>query len=154
VREEGEAALERQRRELREHLQQQATRAGGVQTELVLKLPSSGDITAEALSWDGSDGSDGGFASDDSWEHFHAQHSAARFFKEKRYLALEFPALAVAHPPQHVVEVGCGCGSGGMGGGGGAWGACDPHARSRPAPCFLVWTVHGPPASQSRRYET
>jgi hypothetical protein len=29
-----------------------------------------------------------------------------------RYLMLEFPALAVAHPPQHIAEIGCGCGSG------------------------------------------
>lgn len=46
-----------------------------------------------------------------SWEGFHAQHSAARFFKERRYLLLEFPQLATSDPPQHFVEIGCGCGS-------------------------------------------
>ena len=28
-----------------------------------------------------------------------------------RYLLLEFPALANASKPQHIVEIGCGCGS-------------------------------------------
>ncbi|GAB4817670.1 hypothetical protein N2152v2_004716 [Parachlorella kessleri] len=46
-----------------------------------------------------------------SWEEFHSTHSEARFFKERRYLLLEFPQLAVADPPQHFVEIGCGCGS-------------------------------------------
>lgn len=46
-----------------------------------------------------------------SWEEFHSTHSQARFFKERRYLLLEFPQLGVTHPPQHFVELGCGCGS-------------------------------------------
>ncbi|KAI7838547.1 hypothetical protein COHA_007690 [Chlorella ohadii] len=48
---------------------------------------------------------------EESWERFHAQHSQARFFKEKRYLILEFPSLAITDPPQHIAEIGCGCGS-------------------------------------------
>ena len=32
----------------------------------------------------------------------------------RRYLMLEFPSLAVAHPPQHIAEIGCGCGSGAL----------------------------------------
>ena len=28
-----------------------------------------------------------------------------------RYLLLEFPALALQNPPQHLLELGCGCGS-------------------------------------------
>ncbi|PRW58343.1 Bis(5 -adenosyl)-triphosphatase [Chlorella sorokiniana] len=35
----------------------------------------------------------------------------ARFFKEKRYLMLEFPSLGTTNPPQHIAEIGCGCGS-------------------------------------------
>ena len=44
------------------------------------------------------------------WEAFHQQHAAARFFKEKRYIPLEFPIL-VDTQPLHVAEIGCGCGS-------------------------------------------
>ncbi|CAL8467539.1 g7077 [Coccomyxa elongata] len=47
-----------------------------------------------------------------SWEKFHARDNAtARFYKERRYLLLEFPSLADAAQPQHVLEIGCGCGS-------------------------------------------
>lgn len=46
------------------------------------------------------------------WEAFHARDNAtARFYKERRYLLLEFPALTVTQPPQHFLEIGCGCGS-------------------------------------------
>ncbi|KAL0035798.1 hypothetical protein WJX77_003039 [Trebouxia sp. C0004] len=46
------------------------------------------------------------------WEAFHARDNAtARFYKERRYLLLEFPCLTVSEPPQHFVEIGCGCGS-------------------------------------------
>ena len=45
------------------------------------------------------------------WDEFYKAHTRARFFKERRYLLLEFPMLAVAQPPQHIVELGCGCGS-------------------------------------------
>lgn len=55
-------------------------------------------------------------AEDPAWDIFHRRHSAARFFKEKRYLSLEFPMLLSGnrHPGEpflHVAEVGCGCGS-------------------------------------------
>jgi len=43
------------------------------------------------------------------WEEFHAQHSLGRFFKEKRYLPIEFPQLRT--PGVTIGEVGCGCGS-------------------------------------------
>jgi methyltransferase-like protein 6 len=46
---------------------------------------------------------------DGGWEAFHRRHSAARFFKEKRYLPLAFPVLV--RGPIHVAEIGCGCGS-------------------------------------------
>ena len=42
------------------------------------------------------------------WEDFHAQHSLGRFFKEKRYLPIEFPQLRI--PNITIGEVGCGCG--------------------------------------------
>lgn len=43
------------------------------------------------------------------WEDFHAQHSLGRFFKEKRYLPIEFPQLRT--PDITIGEIGCGCGS-------------------------------------------
>lgn len=43
------------------------------------------------------------------WEDFHAQHSLGRFFKEKRYLPIEFPQLGT--PNITIGEIGCGCGS-------------------------------------------
>ncbi|KAK9823986.1 hypothetical protein WJX72_006802 [[Myrmecia] bisecta] len=47
-----------------------------------------------------------------SWEEFHArENSTARFYKERRYLLLEFPVLTAQQPPQHFLEIGCGCGS-------------------------------------------
>ncbi|KAK9865766.1 hypothetical protein WJX84_000812 [Apatococcus fuscideae] len=36
---------------------------------------------------------------------------SARFYKERRYLLLEFPELCQQHPPQVIAEIGCGCGS-------------------------------------------
>ena len=48
------------------------------------------------------------------WEEFHQVHSSGRFFKEKRYLTLEFPMLLSQDPkglPLHIAEIGCGCGS-------------------------------------------
>ncbi|KXZ54894.1 hypothetical protein GPECTOR_4g966 [Gonium pectorale] len=42
------------------------------------------------------------------WEEFYRAHPSARFFKERRYLLLEFPQLLSA---THVAEIGCGCGS-------------------------------------------
>lgn len=46
------------------------------------------------------------------WESFHRkQGKSAKFFKERRYLMLEFPILQDSGRPLHVVEIGCGCGS-------------------------------------------
>jgi len=45
------------------------------------------------------------------WDKFYRAHASARFFKERRYLLLEFPQLADTSRPLHVVELGCGCGS-------------------------------------------
>lgn len=45
------------------------------------------------------------------WEVFYRAHPAAKFFKERRYLLLEFPCLAPPAQLQHVVEIGAGCGS-------------------------------------------
>uniref|UniRef100_A0A061RNX5 Methyltransferase family protein n=1 Tax=Tetraselmis sp. GSL018 TaxID=582737 RepID=A0A061RNX5_9CHLO len=46
-----------------------------------------------------------------AWEDFHSAHSTARFFKEKRYLVLEFPVLVDQLLTKHVLEIGSGCGS-------------------------------------------
>ncbi|KAK9840131.1 hypothetical protein WJX74_003913 [Apatococcus lobatus] len=46
------------------------------------------------------------------WEAFHAQDNrSGRFYKERRYLLLEFPDLCRQDPPQIIAEIGCGCGS-------------------------------------------
>jgi predicted O-methyltransferase YrrM len=42
---------------------------------------------------------------------FYRAHPSARFYKERRYLLLEFPCLAPPAQLQHVVEIGAGCGS-------------------------------------------
>jgi hypothetical protein len=47
----------------------------------------------------------------DKWEAFHAAHSSARFFKERRYLPLAFPELTMAQHALHIVELGCGAGA-------------------------------------------
>lgn len=67
-------------------------------------LPSSG-------SQDSSSSSSKGNGDDNEWEVFYRAHPAAKFFKERRYLLLEFPCLAPPFPLQHVVEIGAGCGS-------------------------------------------
>ncbi|KAK9841962.1 hypothetical protein WJX81_001465 [Elliptochloris bilobata] len=47
-----------------------------------------------------------------NWERFHLRcNKSARFYKERRYLLLEFPALARTDPSPRVVELGCGAGS-------------------------------------------
>lgn len=46
-----------------------------------------------------------------SWEEFYRAHPSAKFFKERRYLLLEFPQLLRSDVPLHVAEIGCGCGS-------------------------------------------
>lgn len=48
---------------------------------------------------------------DSEWEVFYKAHPTAKFFKERRYLLLEFPCLAPPAPLRHVVEIGAGCGS-------------------------------------------
>jgi predicted O-methyltransferase YrrM len=50
-------------------------------------------------------------ASCNEWEVFYRAHPSARFYKERRYLQLEFPCLAPPAQPQHIVEIGAGCGS-------------------------------------------
>ena len=50
----------------------------------------------------------------DDWETVHRLHSAGRFFKEKRYLTLEFPCLLDEGDDTsglRIGEIGCGCGS-------------------------------------------
>ncbi|KAF6257122.1 S-adenosyl-L-methionine-dependent methyltransferase [Scenedesmus sp. NREL 46B-D3] len=49
--------------------------------------------------------------SSNEWEVFYRAHPSARFYKERRYLLLEFPCLAPPAQLQHIVEVGAGCGS-------------------------------------------
>ena len=44
------------------------------------------------------------------WDEFHQHHDAGDFFKERRYLLAEFPALAV-DAPTTILEIGCGSGS-------------------------------------------
>ncbi|GLC53060.1 hypothetical protein PLESTB_000703600 [Pleodorina starrii] len=63
-----------------------------------------GSVAPEAPRASGADGVyEGG-----RWEEFYRAHPSARFFKERRYLLLEFPELLSA---THVAEIGCGCGS-------------------------------------------
>jgi methyltransferase-like protein 6 len=91
---EGEAALKRQRNEF-----------------AAVSISSTNTLQGKLVGEDGAD--DHG---DPAWDTFHQRHSAARFFKEKRYLPLEFPVLLSQNsrpggPALHVAEVGCGCGS-------------------------------------------
>ena len=44
------------------------------------------------------------------WDEFHEHHDAGDFFKERRYLLAEFPALAV-DAPTTILEIGCGSGA-------------------------------------------
>ena len=46
-----------------------------------------------------------------TWEAFHAQHSTAQFFRQRRYLSLAWPQLTQQTPPLHIVELGCGAGA-------------------------------------------
>ena len=64
------------------------------------------------------------------WEDFHAQHSLGRFFKEKRYLPIEFPQLRI--PNITIGEVGCGCGS-----------ALIPVLRDKPTATAVACDVSG-----------
>ena len=54
------------------------------------------------------------------WDEFHEHHDAGDFFKERRYLLAEFPALAV-DAPTTILEIGCGSGS-----------SCVPILRANP----------------------
>ena len=54
------------------------------------------------------------------WDEFHQHHDAGDFFKERRYLLAEFPALAV-DAPTTILEIGCGSGS-----------SCVPILRANP----------------------
>jgi SAM-dependent methyltransferase len=49
--------------------------------------------------------------SSNEWEVFYRAHPSARFYKERRYLLLEFPCLAPPAQLQHIIEIGAGCGS-------------------------------------------
>ena len=55
------------------------------------------------------------------WDEFHERHDAGDFFKERRYLLAEFPALAVPDAPTTILEIGCGSGS-----------SCVPILRANP----------------------
>lgn len=44
-----------------------------------------------------------------NWEHFHATHYSAKFFRERRYMPLAFPELLKADA--HILEIGSGAGA-------------------------------------------
>lgn len=94
---EGEQAIQRQRLEREQFLASNHT-ATDVDTASMLHLVEP-DVSQYSF----------------EWEEFHQVHSAGRFFKEKRYLTLEFPSLlepgADAKKGLHIAEIGCGCGS-------------------------------------------
>lgn len=71
------------------------------------------------------------------WDTFYQAHPTARFFKERRYLLLEFPVLGRRDPPQHVTELGCGCGS-----------SIIPVLRANPAATATVSDVSGTSVAQ------
>jgi len=61
---------------------------------------------------EGAGGEGGGAPAGEPWEDFYRMHTEGRFFKERRYLSLEFPELAaVAAAGGTVAEIGCGNGS-------------------------------------------
>ncbi|KAL3133398.1 hypothetical protein ABBQ38_007267 [Trebouxia sp. C0009 RCD-2024] len=77
--------------------------SGGETTAACLPLHQQQQQQQAASSWQYEKG---------CWEAFHARDNAtARFYKERRYLLLEFPCLTISQPPQHFLEIGCGCGS-------------------------------------------
>ncbi|PNW71911.1 hypothetical protein CHLRE_16g668100v5 [Chlamydomonas reinhardtii] len=72
---------------------------GALSAAAAAESAASGGVPAASTSYEG-----------DRWEEFYKAHPSARFFKERRYLLLEFPFLT--HPDcRHVVEIGAGCGS-------------------------------------------
>ncbi|EFJ46815.1 hypothetical protein VOLCADRAFT_105335 [Volvox carteri f. nagariensis] len=68
----------------------------------------NGDAAAVGAAGHSSNRSGGGVYEGTRWEEFYRAHPSARFFKERRYLLLEFPELLDC---EHVAEIGCGCGS-------------------------------------------
>lgn len=54
---------------------------------------------------------DGAAPGGGAWEAFFRAHPSARFFRERRYLALSFPSLGPPARLEHIVELGAGCGS-------------------------------------------
>ncbi|KAG6551462.1 hypothetical protein Mapa_006885 [Marchantia paleacea] len=68
------------------------------------------DVILEAERNHGADGGKPAFSSL-AWEAFHRNHSKALFFKERRYLVIEFPELVDNPQAISVLEVGCGTGS-------------------------------------------
>jgi hypothetical protein len=73
--------------------------------------PSAAAAAAAASPSSDSQDSSSSSDNDNEWEVFYRAHPAAKFFKERRYLLLEFPCLAPPCQLQHVVEIGAGCGS-------------------------------------------
>lgn len=94
----GQAAVQRQQLELQ--LQQQQRAAAGLEAAGTGKRGGEAAAVQSASAEQGPRGAtaseSGSGCSDDSWERFHAQHSQARFFKEKRCLGVAMPALHVA----------------------------------------------------------
>jgi len=103
--EEGAAAVERQRQEWRTRAHEHVyldTKSKMLKENENIKKDSTVSSIVGALSGNSE-------TKDIGWEAFHQRHTAARFFKEKRYIPLEFPVLM--KPDLHVAEIGCGCGS-------------------------------------------
>jgi hypothetical protein len=74
-------------------------------------------IAAAAVLVSNQDSPSSSSSEENEWEVFYRAHPAAKFFKERRYLLLEFPCLAPPSQLQHVVEIGAGCGSSTLPGG-------------------------------------
>ncbi|GBF99916.1 hypothetical protein Rsub_12824 [Raphidocelis subcapitata] len=68
--------------------------------------PAAEAEAAAALQADGQLQTEGG-----AWELFFQAHPSAKFFRERRYLALSFPSLGADAALEHIVELGAGCGS-------------------------------------------
>ncbi|KAG2498189.1 hypothetical protein HYH03_003943 [Edaphochlamys debaryana] len=73
-----------------------------------LQSAAAASAAAAAASTSGQGWASGEVAEPEPWEAFYRAHPSARFFKERRYLLLEFPRLLTC---EHVAEIGCGCGS-------------------------------------------
>lgn len=100
--EEGAAAVKRQRQEWHTRAHEQLTDINSKDIKENKKINNDlGSASNFAMTASEAKGV--------GWEAFHQRHAAARFFKEKRYIPLAFPALM--KPDIHVAEIGCGCGS-------------------------------------------